>query len=59
MFSFVDLLNNMARSEHVEASDSVPELPAIPQLQHLAKNRPKRNKKHAATKSMVQVSPNS
>ena len=32
------------------------ELPEIPALQHLAKARPKRPKKHAATRGLAKVS---
>ena len=40
----------------VEEEDRVTDLPEIPQqLQHLAKNRPKRPKKHASTKNVVKV----
>ena len=38
-----------------EEQDKVTELPDIPQLQHLAKNRPKRPKKHASTRNVVKV----
>ena len=33
----------------------MPELPEIPALQHLAKARPKRPKKHAATRGLAKV----
>ena len=33
----------------------MPELPEIPALQHLAKARPKRPKKHAATRGVAKV----
>ena len=36
--------------------DTVSELPEIPALQHLAKARPKRPKKHAATRGLAKVS---
>ena len=56
-----DLLTHMQKAETstpektVEEEDRVTELPEIPQLQHLAKNRPKRPKKHASSKNVVKV----
>ena len=38
-----------------EENDKVTELPEIPALQHLAKNRPKRPKKHASSRNVVKV----
>ena len=57
-----DLLTHMQKAETstpektVEEEDRVTELPEIPQLQHLAKNRPKRPKKHASSRNVVKVS---
>ena len=56
-----DLLTHMQKIEvstsekTVEEEDRVTDLPEIPQLQHLAKNRPKRPKKHASSKNVVKV----
>jgi len=44
-----------AMREEVEAEDRVPDLPEIPQLQHLAKNRPRRPKRHASSGSVGQL----
>ena len=35
--------------------DSISELPEIPALKHLAKARPKRPKKHAASRTVLKV----
>lgn len=50
-----DLLHNMRTDldQSIEEQDSVGDLPEIPLLQHLGKARPKRPKKHAASKSVV------
>ena len=62
-YFIADLLTHMQKSEvslptpekAVEEEDKVTDLPEIPQLQHLAKNRPKRPKKHASSKNVVKV----
>ena len=67
-YFLADLLTHMQRAEAstpektklatvtVEEEDRVTDLPEIPQqLQHLAKNRPRRPKKHASTKNVVKV----
>ena len=66
----LDLLTNMRRDgeeeeeegvergiqEEEEGEDRVPELTGIPpQLQHLAKNRPRRPKRHASSGALGQV----
>merc|ERR1719410_2806020 len=53
-----DLLTHTSRTDleqSIEEEDSVPELPEIPALQHLAKARPKRPKKHAATRGVTKA----
>merc|ERR1719222_1182995 len=53
-----DLLTHTSRTDleqSIEEEDSVPELPEIPALQHLAKARPKRPKKHAATRGVTKT----
>ena len=42
-------------SKAEEDNDKVTELPEIPALQHLAKQRPKRPKKHASSRNVVKV----
>merc|ERR1719346_464674 len=53
-----DLLTHTSRTDleqSIEEEDTVSELPEIPALQHLAKARPKRPKKHAATRGVTKA----
>merc|ERR1719222_1562203 len=53
-----DLLTHTSRTDleqSIEEEDTVSELPEIPALQHLAKARPKRPKKHAATRGIAKT----
>ena len=62
-YFLADLLTHMQKPDvsvstpekAVEEEDKVTDLPEIPQLQHLAKNRPKRPKKHASSRNIIKV----
>ena len=50
-----DIEESRTSSKAEEDNDKVTELPEIPVLQHLAKQRPKRPKKHASSRNVVKV----